>query len=136
MLRVFFGVFNPLLIRAFLSNEEGNTSMNTPLEIHPKEAKSLLSQSSVVWLDIRENEEWEYGHLSHAQHIPMSRMTPESFSKFPKEQKMIIVCRSGGRSLRVTHALRNQGFIHAQSLAGGMIGMNTLLGKQIPVLMH
>lgn len=110
--------------------------MNTPLEIHPKEAKSTGSQSSVIWIDIREDEEWDYGHLPHAKHIPMSRMTPESFSKFPKEQKMIIVCRSGGRSMRVTHALRNQGFIYAQSLAGGMIGMNTVLEKPIPVLMH
>lgn len=110
--------------------------MSTPIEIHPKDAKPLLAGSSVVWIDVRENEEWEYGHLQGIQHIPMSRMTPDSFSKFPMEQKMIIVCRSGGRSMRVVHALRNQGFIHAQSLAGGMIGMNTVLEKQIPVLMH
>lgn len=120
----------------FLSNAGGECGMNTPLEIHPKEAKSTLSNSSVIWIDIREDEEWDYGHLAGVQHIPMSRMTPEYFSRFPKEQKMIIVCRSGGRSMRVTHSLRNLGFIHAQSLAGGMIGMNTLLEKPIPVLMH
>jgi rhodanese-related sulfurtransferase len=110
--------------------------MNTPLEIHPKEAKPLLAGSSVIWIDVREDEEWEYGHLSGIQHIPMSRMTPDSFSRFPKEQKMIVVCRSGGRSMRVTHSLREMGFIHAQSLAGGMIGINTVLEKHIPVLMH
>ncbi len=110
--------------------------MSTPIEIRPKEAKPALHDSSVVWIDVREDSEWEYGHLSGIRHIPMSRMAPESFSKFPKEQKMIVVCRSGGRSMRVVHALRNQGFIHAQSLAGGMIGMNTVLEKQIPVLMH
>lgn len=110
--------------------------MSTTLEIHPKEAKSTLSNSSVVWIDIRENEEWEYGHVPGIQHISMSRMTPESFSRFPKEQKMILVCRSGGRSMRVTHALRELGFIHAQSLAGGMLGLNTVLEKPIPVLMH
>lgn len=110
--------------------------MNTPLEIHPKEAKPFLAGSSVVWIDIRENEEWEYGHLPGIQHIPMSQMTPDSFSRFSKDQKMILVCRSGGRSMRVTHALRGYGFIHAQSLAGGMIGINTVLEKPIPVLMH
>ena len=120
----------------FLSGAEEVYRMTTPLEIHPKEAKTTLSNSSVVWIDVRENEEWEYGHIPGIHHIPMSRMTPESFARFPKEQKMIIICRSGGRSMRVTHSLRGLGFVHAQNLAGGMIGMNTVLEKHIPVLMH
>lgn len=110
--------------------------METPLEITPKAAHPTLKDSSVVWIDVREDSEWEYGHLPGVVHVPMSRMTENAFSRFPKNQKLIIICRSGGRSKSATLALRGMGFIHAQSLSGGMIGMNTVLEKQIPVLMH
>mgnify|MGYP001566977357 CR=1 FL=1 len=110
--------------------------MDTPFEIHPKDALPALHNPAYVWVDVREEHEWDYGHLPGIQHLPMSSLTGEEFSRFSKDQKMIIVCRTGSRSRSVTHALREMGFIHAQNLAGGMIGMNTVLEKHIPVLMH
>lgn len=108
--------------------------MDTPSEISPQVAWPLLHDSSYVWIDVREDAEWNYGHIPGIQHLPMSSLSEESFSRFPKTQKMIIVCRSGNRSRSVTEALRGLGYTNAQNLSSGMIGLNAVMEKSIPVL--
>ncbi len=106
-----------------------------PTDLSPKAAFAFLNDPAYVWIDVREDEEWEYGHLPGIIHLPMSTLKPDDFSRFSKDQKLMMVCRSGSRSSRVTMALREMGYSHAQNLSGGMIGINSLLEQKIPVLM-
>ena len=43
----------------------------------------------------------------------------ERVAELPEERALVVVCRSGGRSAAVTHALRARGY-DATNLAGGM----------------
>ncbi len=108
----------------------------TPLQMTPAEAVPLLKDHSWIFIDVREMDEFDYGHIPGIIHLPMSQSKPADFEKYPKTQKLMIVCRSGGRSGRVVQALREMGFSNACNFSGGMIGYNMVSEKHIPVLMH
>ena len=71
-----------------------------------------------VVLDVRENDEWVAGHIEGATHIPMGEV-PARLDDLPDGDPLYLVCRSSGRSARVTAWLNANGF-DAVVVAGGM----------------
>ena len=76
---------------------------------------------NTVLLDVRENDEWAAGHAPGAVHVPMGQVPQrldELATAFP-DRPVHVVCRSGGRSARVTAYLTQAGWdaVHAE---GGM----------------
>jgi rhodanese-related sulfurtransferase len=69
-------------------------------------------------LDVREPDEWDAGHADGAVWIPMGELTTRQ-GEVPDDRPIVVVCRSGPRSARVTAALVGAGF-DAVNLAGGM----------------
>ncbi len=74
--------------------------------------------SGAYLIDVREQDEWDAGHAPAAHLVPMSRLN-ELIGEVPQETPVLIVCHSGGRSLRVTRALRDAGY-DATNVIGGM----------------
>lgn len=72
----------------------------------------------VAVLDVREDDEWDAGHIEGATHIPMSDV-PGRMAELPEAEQIIVVCRRGGRSARVTEFLVEHG-VPAINLDGGM----------------
>ncbi|ANW19208.1 rhodanese-like domain-containing protein [Streptomyces clavuligerus] len=74
-------------------------------------------------LDVREDEEWEAGHVEGALHIPMSAFVArfgEVTEAVADGRRAHVMCRVGGRSAQVTQYLVQQG-IDAVNIDGGMI---------------
>jgi rhodanese-related sulfurtransferase len=71
-----------------------------------------------VVLDVREDNEWVAGHIEGATHIPMGDV-PARLDDLPEADPLYLVCRSSGRSARVTAWLNANGF-DAVVVAGGM----------------
>jgi len=69
-------------------------------------------------LDVREQVEWDHGHIDGAVHIPMSELT-ERLGEVP-EGRTVVVCRVGARSAQVVAYLAQQGRDVA-NLDGGMV---------------
>jgi rhodanese-related sulfurtransferase len=78
------------------------------------------AQGSAQIVDVRENAEWAEGHISTAIHIPLSDLAARTNELNPN-QPVIVVCRSGRRSLTGAGTLLKAGFTDVQSLAGGML---------------
>ena len=94
--------------------------MTTHQEISHSELNDLLaSGAELTILDIRESDELENGTLSGAIHIPMGEV-PERYRELDVTKPLIVVCRSGARSGRVTQFLAMQGFPDVRNLVGGM----------------
>ncbi|MFT4978183.1 MAG: rhodanese-related sulfurtransferase [Myxococcota bacterium] len=74
---------------------------------------------SLVFLDIREPHEINYGHIAGALIIPMNQI-PERIAEIPDGQTLIVYCAAGARSFGVTHYLREQGREDSWSLIGGI----------------
>lgn len=74
--------------------------------------------ASVILLDVRENEEWQHGHAPGAVHIPMAEV-PSRIGEIDADAQLYVVCKAGGRSLRVVEYLAQIGY-EATNVDGGM----------------
>ncbi len=94
--------------------------MTTHQEITHSELNDLLaSGAELTILDVRESDELENGMIPGAIHVPMGEV-PEQYRQFDARKPLIVVCRSGARSARVTQFLAMQGFPDVRNLTGGM----------------
>ncbi|WP_244963050.1 rhodanese-like domain-containing protein [Nocardioides dongkuii] len=69
-------------------------------------------------LDVREDIEWQHGHIEGAVHIPLMDL-PQRLGDLPTTQ-LLVICKVGGRSAQAVGYLVQQG-IDAVNLEGGMI---------------
>jgi rhodanese-related sulfurtransferase len=69
-------------------------------------------------LDVREDDEWEAGHVEGSTHVPLSEIQ-QRVADVPATDPLVVVCRVGGRSAQVTAWLRQQGR-EAVNLDGGL----------------
>ena len=85
------------------------------------EATRLINQGALV-LDVREDSEFNAGHIPNSRHIPLAQLGNriKEIEKF-KSKPILINCRSGHRSTRACGILRKQGFENVYNLAGGMM---------------
>ena len=85
-----------------------------------------------VLLDVREPWEAETAAIAGAKLIPMGEITSRAHTELDPDLPVIVMCHHGARSLSVTMWLRNQGFEHAQSLAGGIDNWSRTIDPTIP----
>jgi DMSO/TMAO reductase YedYZ molybdopterin-dependent catalytic subunit/rhodanese-related sulfurtransferase/glyoxylase-like metal-dependent hydrolase (beta-lactamase superfamily II) len=96
--------------------EEGDSIGDAP-HVGPRAAKTMVDGGALL-LDVREPDEWCVEHAPAAMLLPMGRVRAR-LNELPGDRRIVVVCRSGGRSAAVTAALRRSGF-DAVNLAGGM----------------
>lgn len=80
---------------------------------------SLASPHPPTLIDVREAEELEISRFDNYRHVPMSEI-PARMHELDREDDLVIVCRSGNRSARVTAYLLSAGFTKVRNLAGGI----------------
>ena len=77
--------------------------------------KASVAENRAVLIDVREQNEWDAGHLKMATLVPMSlvkanELTAEMRQSLPDDKPIYLHCRSGGRVLTVSELLRAQGY--------------------------
>jgi rhodanese-related sulfurtransferase len=73
----------------------------------------------LVVLDVREQVEWDHGHIEGALHVPLMDL-PDRLAELSAESQTLVVCKVGGRSAQATGWLAQQGF-DVVNLDGGML---------------
>jgi sulfur dioxygenase len=75
-------------------------------------------------IDVREPEEWnaELGHLDGAELVPLATVE-RAQETWDRKQPVLLVCRSGRRSLNAAHLLLKRGFEQVMNLRGGMLAV-------------
>ena len=89
-------------------------------EISPAEAAVLLSENKARFIDVREPWEFATAHISGTVLMPMGEVPARAHQELDPDERLVILCHHGQRSLNVAVWLRNQGFEQAQSLRGGI----------------
>ena len=74
---------------------------------------------SPLVIDVREQSEWDEGHIPGSIHIPRSFLESRIAGVATPDQEVILSCASGNRSLLAGTTLREMGFGNVGSLAGG-----------------
>jgi len=104
------------------------------LDIDVQAVKKLLDdKESFLFLDCREPGEVTAAKIDGTLHIPMREIPARIGELQPHQQGRVIVhCHHGGRSLRVTQFLRQQGFDKAQNMAGGIDAWSVEIDPSVP----
>lgn len=91
-------------------------------EVDTVAALQLINHKDAAILDVREQNEYDAGHLLNAKLIPLGELKARvgELEKY-REQPILVVCRSGQRSKVGVGILKNREFAQAYSLAGGIV---------------
>ena len=76
------------------------------------------NNEELIILDVRENHEYEAGHIPSAKNFPLSTLGIE-LTRLDKNQKYYVICQAGGRSAKAYYFLETQGF-DVTNIEGGM----------------
>lgn len=113
--------------------------MNDPTRISPKEASEKLAEG-FAYVDVRTTQEFEAGHPPEAINVPImlaasAGMAPNPdfvrvmTAAFPKDAKIIVGCKAGGRSLRAAQLLVREGFTNVLDQRAGWDGVRSAFGE-------
>ncbi|MGD0739401.1 MAG: rhodanese-like domain-containing protein [Terracidiphilus sp.] len=91
-----------------------------PYEVSAAEAAQILHENGARLVDVREPWEFATTHVEGSLHLPMGEVPTRAHKELDMNERLVIVCHHGVRSMNVTAWLRRQGFEKAQSLRGGI----------------
>ena len=103
---------------AIFVSEKGEKAMYE--EISAKKAKEIMdSKKDIIILDVREQGEYDSGHIPGAILIPYTEIDKKAKELLPDKNKQILVyCRSGRRSKIAAANLARQGFKNVKEFGG------------------
>jgi rhodanese-related sulfurtransferase len=90
-------------------------------EVNSAGALQLINHKGAVVLDVREQSEYDSGHVLNAKLLPLGKLKERigELEKY-KDSPIVVVCRSGNRSGTACFILGKHGFSQAYNLAGGV----------------
>jgi molybdopterin/thiamine biosynthesis adenylyltransferase/rhodanese-related sulfurtransferase len=90
-------------------------------EISPPEAKARHDAGATL-VDVREQVEWDAGHVANALFIPQGELPNRAAAELPdKDAEILLYCRSGARSGRMTAVLQSIGYTNVTNVGGGIL---------------
>jgi rhodanese-related sulfurtransferase len=89
-------------------------------EVDPARARELIEDGDPVILDVREQDEWDEGHIPGAVHIPRGHLESRIERAAPDPaRRVLLYCSAGNRSVFAAKTLEEMGYEDVVSLAGG-----------------
>ncbi len=95
-------------------------------EITPRDVKSMQDKhDTFIFVDCRNPNEYEITRIDGTRLIPLPQLAQHiSELRQHTSEKIVVHCKSGGRSLQFTQLLRQNGFKDVRSMAGGILLWN------------
>jgi molybdopterin/thiamine biosynthesis adenylyltransferase/rhodanese-related sulfurtransferase len=89
-------------------------------EIDATEARDRIESGEPVVVDVREQDEWDEGHIAGAVHVPRGHLESRIERLAPDAARPVVVyCSAGNRSAFAAKTLTELGYEDVVSLAGG-----------------
>jgi rhodanese-related sulfurtransferase len=94
-------------------------------EISIEQARVRLKEDrEVLFVDVREDDEWRAGHAVEAMHLGRGVLERDIETKIPaKNREIIFYCGGGYRSILATEVAQRMGYTQVSSLIGGYKGL-------------
>ncbi len=91
-------------------------------EVDTAQAMNLINREDAFLLDVREQSEYDGGHIINSRLIPAGKLKDRvgELEKY-RDKPIIVVCRSGNRATPITSWLGKQGFAKTYLLTGGVL---------------
>ena len=83
--------------------------------------------ADAAMIDVRESHELtgELGHIRGVRHVPLATVATAA-QHWDREEPVVMICRSGGRSANAARVLVQMGFTRVMNLRGGMLAWNAV----------
>lgn len=85
-----------------------------------KTVNAIKDRDDVLVIDVREQWEYDEGHIPGVTLIPMNEISTR-LNELPTDKEIVVTCRSGNRSGQVADFLRDQGFDNVHNMTGGIV---------------
>ena len=112
----------PLLISLLLllTGCGGNSADGSYQQITQEEAKEMMDSQEVIILDVREQDEYDSGHIPGAALLPVGTIDETTAAEvIPEKDSMVLVyCRSGNRSKTASSTLADLGYTNIYEFGG------------------
>lgn len=115
----------PLFLLLLLLTGCGGTASNSSSEdgyqqISQEEAKEMMDTQDVIILDVREQDEYDSGHIPGAVLLPVGTIDEETATEVipEKDSTVLVYCRSGNRSKTASSALAELGYTNIYEFGG------------------
>jgi rhodanese-related sulfurtransferase len=108
------------------------------LRVSPEEAKKLVNEG-YTYLDVRTVVEYAAGHPTGAHNVPVMLQSPQGMAPnpeflevvkalYPKDAKLVVGCKAGGRSARAAEMLAGAGYANVIDQRAGFDGSRDAFG--------
>ncbi len=97
---------------------DGSVKPDLPTSISVDEAFEMYEAGDYL-LDVRTQEEWDEYHIPGTTLIPLDELA-NRVDEVPRDQNIVVVCRSGNRSQAGRDILLDAGFTAVTSMDGGV----------------
>lgn len=76
------------------------------MSIDLKKVRQELDKQQAILLDVRDQKEWDSGHLKQAKHVPITELTKGHIPDLPLDQPIYTHCQKGGRAEKAAEILK------------------------------
>ncbi len=102
-------------------------------QIAAEEVKAALDRGEKFELvDVREPWECEVSRIAGAKLMPMGDVPSRAYQELDPDERIVVFCHHGVRSMHVVNWLRQQGFEKAQSMSGGIDRWAKVVDTEVP----
>ena len=111
----------PFLLALFLLTGCGGTAADGSYQqITQEEAKEMMDTQEVIILDVREQDEYDSGHIPGAVLLPVGTINEDTAAEVipEKDSTVLVYCRSGNRSKTAAAALASLGYTKIYEFGG------------------
>lgn len=98
-------------------------------QVTPEQVREMQARKEpVVYLDVREPNEWNLGRIPGAVHLPRGNLEGKVESMIPRDQKVVIYCARGNRSALAALTMKQMGYQNVSSMSRGIQGWADING--------
>ncbi len=109
-----------LLLTGCGGNTSNASSESNYQQISQEEAKEMMDTQDVIILDVREQDEYDSGHIPSAVPLPVGTIDEETAAEVipEKDSTVLVYCRSGNRSKTASSTLAELGYTNIYEFGG------------------
>lgn len=117
MKRLFLVLTALLLMLTGCGGKESDSSYQ---QITQEKAKEMIDTQEVIILDVREQDEYDSGHIPGAVLLPVGNIDEDTAAAVipEKDTSVLIYCRSGNRSKTASSTLADLGYTNIYEFGG------------------
>jgi len=94
---------------------------------------ALTAREDFLLLDVREPDEYATAHIEGARLLPLGEL-PDRLAEIAawKDRRVVVHCKTGGRSAKACRLLQDAGFADVSNLVGGIDAWSLTVDPEVP----